>query len=89
MRTKRYQLRSDRALGLVFDDRCNIEQIIYLNAPDADSREMDALVEAMQLQPTGDKSSATYTSFSPTIHAAFERQAAQTVGRACTRPDRG
>ncbi|WP_426243084.1 hypothetical protein [Nocardioides sp. LHG3406-4] len=56
MRAKRYQLSSDRALGLVFDGRCNIEQVIYLNAPHADSPELDALVEAMQLQPTGDKS---------------------------------
>lgn len=56
MRAKRYQLGSDRALGLVFDDRADLEQVIYLNAPHADSPELDALVEAMQLQPVGDRS---------------------------------
>jgi hypothetical protein len=56
VRAKRYQLRSDRALGLVFDERTNLEHVIYVNAPHEDSPELDAWVEAMQLQPVGNKS---------------------------------
>ena len=56
MRAKRYQLSSDRALGLIFDDRAHLEQVIYLNAPHVKNPEMDALVEAIHLQPVGDRS---------------------------------
>lgn len=56
MRAKRYQLSSDRALGLLFDDRANLEQVIYLNAPHVKSLDMDALVEVLHLQPVGDRS---------------------------------
>lgn len=55
MRAKRYQLRSDRALGLLFDERVNLEHAFYLNAPHVDSPDLDALVKAMQLRPIGDK----------------------------------
>ena len=55
MRAKRYQLRSDRALGLLFDDRADLEHAIYLNAPRVDSPDLDALIEAMQPQPIGGK----------------------------------
>lgn len=56
MRAKRYQLSSDRALGLIHDDRANLEGVIYLNAPHAASPELDALVKEMNLQPVGDRS---------------------------------
>jgi hypothetical protein len=56
MRAKRHQLGSDRALGLLFDDRANLKRVIYLNTPHVDSPEMDRLVAAMRLEPVGDQS---------------------------------
>lgn len=54
MRAKRHQLQSDRAYGFVFNARGDVDVAIYFNTPAGDDPELDALIEAMGLQPVGD-----------------------------------
>jgi hypothetical protein len=58
MRAKRYQLRSDRACGLLFDEHANLEHALYINTPIVDDPDLDALVESMGLQPVGARGSS-------------------------------
>jgi hypothetical protein len=50
LKAKRYQLRSDRSFGLLFDERIGLQQFIFDNEIPDDDAEMDALVHAMGLQ---------------------------------------
>jgi hypothetical protein len=56
MTAKRYQLRSDRSLGLVLDEGGDIVHVLYANNLLASSPELDALVTAVGLQPVGSNS---------------------------------
>jgi hypothetical protein len=51
MSAKKHQLRSDRALGVLFDERGSIIDVVYANEPHAPSVELDLLVERMELMP--------------------------------------
>lgn len=53
IRTKKHQLKSDRAVGLLVDDQANLQQVIYLNDLPADNPALDALAIEMGLQPVG------------------------------------
>lgn len=49
-KAKKHQLKSDRAVGISFDEAGEICGITYLNDPVCDDPEMDELVERLQLQ---------------------------------------
>ncbi len=57
MRAKRYQLKSDRSYGLMFDEDATLAAVTYFNTPPpSKDPEMDTLVGLMGLQPVGDDS---------------------------------
>lgn len=49
-KAKKHQLKSDRAVGISFDEAAEICGITYLNDPVCNDPEMDELVERLQLQ---------------------------------------
>jgi hypothetical protein len=53
MSAKRYQLQSDRSLGLVLDEDGDIVHVLYANDHLASSPDLDELVTAMGLHPVG------------------------------------
>lgn len=53
IQAKSYQLRSDRAYGLLLDTSGTLLQFIYLTNPPLSDPELDRIVEEMRLQPVG------------------------------------
>jgi hypothetical protein len=49
---KQYQLQADRAYGWVFDESGSLQDSFYLSTVSANDPDLDALVMALQLQPT-------------------------------------
>ncbi|MEW1986531.1 hypothetical protein ACIQH9_21535 [Pseudarthrobacter oxydans] len=49
---KKHQIKSDRALMVLFDDRGSIRSVRYDNSPIGDRQDLDALGDAMGLLPT-------------------------------------
>ena len=50
---KKHQLRSDRALGVLYNEQGSIIDVLYVNEPYAPSVELDLLVDRIKLMPLG------------------------------------
>jgi hypothetical protein len=50
LNAKRYQLGSDRAYGLLFDERTALQQFIFSNETLVEDPDMEALIQEMGLQ---------------------------------------
>lgn len=56
MSAKRYQLRSDRAYGLLFAQDGQLQRTHYINSPISDDPALDMLVDELRLGPVGEQS---------------------------------
>jgi len=70
MSAKRHQVGSDRAYGLMFDTRQNLEYVAYINSPLEADPDLDALGVAMELRPVG---GATLPPVPPSARRATRR----------------
>jgi hypothetical protein len=69
MATKKHQMRSDRSLGLLLDERGEIVCVVYMNAPPSDDPDLDALGTAIGLRSVEE----SHRPFPPSARRATHR----------------